>query len=262
MSFTLLVVDDEPDIFTITRLALRGLRLKEQEVRIEAVYSAEEARAYLTKHPETAVILLDVVMESEHAGLEFCDWLRQRNKHTRILLRTGQPGAAPEREVIDTYEIDGYLAKAEMTKNRLYSAVKSALRTFDELHHAITLEQSLHYLHQLALDLGDQTSEERLQSLVEAACSLSDSDLALLYLQQDGKEPRLLFSSTLDDPNARVDEVLQELSGDTPTLTGTTLPIEIKDGVGWFYLDRALHQDPVAQKILPLLGAHAARAVS
>jgi hypothetical protein len=79
-----------------------------------------------------AVAFLDVVMETEHAGLELCDHIRNSmgNKLTQIYIRTGQPGIAPEREVIDKYDINGYFTKVEATEDKLYSLVKSSIRQY------------------------------------------------------------------------------------------------------------------------------------
>jgi CheY-like chemotaxis protein len=79
-----------------------------------------------------AVAFLDVVMESDKAGLELCDYMRNEegNKLTQIFIRTGQPGLAPEREVIDKYDINGYFTKIEATEDKLYSLVKSAVRQY------------------------------------------------------------------------------------------------------------------------------------
>jgi hypothetical protein len=50
---------------------------------------------------------------------------------TTIYVRTGQPGLAPERDVIDRYDINGYFSKAETTEDKLYSLVKAGIRQFD-----------------------------------------------------------------------------------------------------------------------------------
>jgi signal transduction histidine kinase len=46
------------------------------------------------------------------------------------VLRTGQPGDAPPREIVARYEIDDYRAKTELTFDRLYIVVTTALRTY------------------------------------------------------------------------------------------------------------------------------------
>src|SRR4029077_12477468 len=83
--------------------------------------------------PYIAVAFIDVVMETDHAGLELCHFIREtlKNRLTQIYIRTGQPGVAPEREVIDRYDINGYFSKVETTEDKLYSLVKAGIRQFD-----------------------------------------------------------------------------------------------------------------------------------
>src|SRR5262249_59490184 len=130
-----LIVDDEPDIHAVTRLSLRGLRYRNREVKFISASSGAEAVAIVKSRPDVAVMLLDVVMESASAGLDACRTIRDElgNRFVRILLRTGQPGAAPEKQTIDEFDIDGYLPKAELTTNRLYAAVRTALKAWEEL---------------------------------------------------------------------------------------------------------------------------------
>jgi len=104
-------------------------------VRYLHAYSGAEARALLCEHPDTAVILLDVVMETENAGLEFARYVRQdaNNSFVRIILRTGQPGQAPERKVITEYDINDYKHKAELSEQRLFTAITAAIRSYRDL---------------------------------------------------------------------------------------------------------------------------------
>ena len=88
---------------------------------MHSAYSAPEAKAFLESHPDTALMLLDVVMETDDAGLRLVSYVREQmgNSDLQIVLRTGQPGMAPEREVIAGYDINGYLLKTEMIAQRL-----------------------------------------------------------------------------------------------------------------------------------------------
>lgn len=136
-TWDILVVDDEPDVFQTTRLALTGKRFEGRSIVLKYAASALEAKKIIERNEtEFAVILLDVVMESEHAGLDFAKWLREENGNylIRIILRTGQPGQAPEEKVIIEYEIDDYKAKAQITSQKLYVSVISALRAYRSLH--------------------------------------------------------------------------------------------------------------------------------
>lgn len=130
--WTVLVVDDEPDVHAVTRLALEKAQFAGRGVRLVNASSGAEGRALLAKHPDAALILLDVVMESDAAGLDLVRYVREYlgNRDVRIVLRTGQPGVAPARTVVEHYEIDDYRTKTEMTSERLYVSVAAALRAF------------------------------------------------------------------------------------------------------------------------------------
>ena len=93
----LLVVDDEPEVHLITRMVLQDYIFEGRALTILEARSAEEAKGLLMAHPDIAVILLDVVMETDHSGLDLVRWIRQDHGNflVRIILRTGQPGAAP-----------------------------------------------------------------------------------------------------------------------------------------------------------------------
>ena len=131
----LLVVDDEPEVHLITRMVLQGYRFEGRSLALLEARSAEEAKGILRAHPDIAVILLDVVMETDHSGLDLVKWIREdlRNVLVRIILRTGQPGAAPEKQVIIEYEINDYKAKTELTSIKLFTAVTSAIRAWRDL---------------------------------------------------------------------------------------------------------------------------------
>jgi adenylate cyclase len=134
-----LIVDDEMDVHRITRLALADLVFAGRPINFLSAYSAAEALRLLAAEPDVALILLDVVMESEHAGLELVRHIREQaqNRLVRIILRTGQPGQAPERQVIVEYDINDYKAKAELTVQKLFTAVVVALRSYQDM---ITIE--------------------------------------------------------------------------------------------------------------------------
>lgn len=131
----LLVVDDEPDVRSLTRLNLKGFSFADRELEILEAGSATEAKAMLAQHRDIAVALIDVVMETDDAGLKLVEYIRDRlgNEMLRIVIRTGQPGMAPERFVIDHYDIDDYKDKTELTAQRLYTTVRSSLKAFRDL---------------------------------------------------------------------------------------------------------------------------------
>ena len=144
-SWTVLVVDDEAAVHDVTRLALAAFSFEGRTLRLVNAYSAEEARALLAEHPDTAVILLDVVMETDGAGLEFVHHVRtvEKNHLVRIILRTGQPGHAPENRVIVEYDINDYKHKADLTAQRLFTSVIGALRSYRDLRYISDFSQAL-----------------------------------------------------------------------------------------------------------------------
>lgn len=130
-----LVVDDEPDVYAVTALSLRGFRYAGRGLQLLKALSGREAREILDREPEIALALVDVVMESDDSGLQLVEYIRHQlgNPLIRLIIRTGQPGIAPEREVIDNYDIDGYKDKSELTAQKLYTTVRSALKAYHDL---------------------------------------------------------------------------------------------------------------------------------
>jgi len=127
-----LIVDDDPGVHDITILALKNLHAQKRPVSFTSVYSAKEARELLDNDNSFAVALIDVVMESTHAGLELTDYIRKEllNPYLRIIIRTGQSGQAPEKFVIDNYDINDYKDKTELNADALYASVKTAIDTY------------------------------------------------------------------------------------------------------------------------------------
>lgn len=130
-----LVVDDEREVHAITQLAVGGLSLDGRPIALLDAHSAEEAKVMLHQHPDVALVLLDVVMEREHAGLELARWIRVElnNRAIRIVLRTGQPGSAPEQRVMLEYDVNDYRAKTELTAQRLVTTILGGIRSFRDI---------------------------------------------------------------------------------------------------------------------------------
>lgn len=130
-----LVVDDEPEVHSMTAMVLSDIRYKDRGVEMISAHSGEEARRILADTPDIACILLDVVMETDDAGLQLVRYIRQdlRNEQVRIILRTGQPGQAPERDVIVDYDINDYKAKTELTAQKLFTTIIATLRSYEDI---------------------------------------------------------------------------------------------------------------------------------
>lgn len=131
----ILVIDDDPEVHAVTRLILAKTVFKQRKVELLSAYSATEAQQILQTEPNIAVILLDVVMETEDAGLLLVHTIRHDlgNKAVRIILRTGQPGQAPEERVIIDYDINDYKSKSELTSQKLFTTVIASLRAYETI---------------------------------------------------------------------------------------------------------------------------------
>ncbi len=134
-AWKILIADDEPEVHDATKLALHKLKFKGQELIFLSAYSGKEAKQLLKEHPDIALILLDVVMEEVDTGLQLIRIVRDelKNKLVRIILCTDQPEQAPEKEVILDYDINDYKLKAELTAQRLFVTVVTALRSYYDL---------------------------------------------------------------------------------------------------------------------------------
>lgn len=130
-----LIVDDEEEIHRMTRFVLADLVFDGRPLAFYSAYNGAEAQAFLAEHTDTAVILLDVVMASEDDGLQVARYVREtlHNELVRIILRTGQPGHAPERRIILEYDINDYKEKTELTAQKLFTTMVAALRSYRDL---------------------------------------------------------------------------------------------------------------------------------
>jgi PAS domain S-box-containing protein/putative nucleotidyltransferase with HDIG domain len=133
--WNILIVDDDESIHSITELVLGNFRFNNIPINFLNAYSAKEAKEILRANDNIALILLDVVMENDDAGLQLVKYVRNelQNKMVRIVLRTGQPGSAPEDEVITSYDINDYKDKTELTNTKLKSTVHNALKSFHDM---------------------------------------------------------------------------------------------------------------------------------
>ncbi|WP_313951999.1 sensor histidine kinase [Accumulibacter sp.] len=126
-----LLVDDEADVHAVLRLALHDVVIEGRGLLLLDALSAKAAKVALASHPDIALVLLDVVMETDRAGLDLVRYIRDElaNRSVQIVLITGQPGYAPQREVVSKYQIDGYRHKSELSADRIFVSVCSAIRT-------------------------------------------------------------------------------------------------------------------------------------
>jgi len=133
--WNILIVDDEQSVHDVTRFALDDVSFEGRELNFLSALSGKEAKEILSAREDIAIVLLDVVMETDTEGLKVTKWIREdlSNSLIRIILRTGQPGQAPEKQVIVDYDINDYKNKTELTSQKLFSSVISGIRSYRDL---------------------------------------------------------------------------------------------------------------------------------
>jgi len=212
----ILVVDDETGIHDVTRLVLRRMKYAESPVELISAYSAQEAEEIIKVTPNIAVAIIDVVMENDQAGLDLVKMIRNHYgmNRLRIILRTGNPGMAPEREVIQHFEIDDYRDKTELTADRLFTAVYTALRSFNTLK---TIDETAHGLDQIIRSVDSLLQDENTNSVLLNALL---NNLQEINAIADGP---LLFGDIMGIHYASTEPIIAMASGIYAGLEGHTL---------------------------------------
>lgn len=149
----ILIADDDPEVHTVTRLVLRDFRFENRGLQFFSAYNAQETREIMSRQPDMAMLLLDMVMENEFSGVEVARFVREElnNSFVRIILRTGQPGQAPENQLIARYDINDYKEKTELTARKLFTVVTASIRSFRDLQ---TVERARRGLAQIVKSSG------------------------------------------------------------------------------------------------------------
>ncbi len=176
-----LVVDDEQEVHSITRVALSDFEFAGCGLELLHAHSGAEAAAIVDRTPDIAVMLVDVVMETDHAGLDFVRHVREvaQLRFPRIILRTGQPGQAPERQVITEYDINDYKQKTELTQQKMFTVMHTSIASYRDL---MALNNSRHGLRKV-IEASAQLFE--LQSMERFAQGVLEQLAALLYLHNE-----------------------------------------------------------------------------
>lgn len=151
----ILIVDDEADIHAMTRLALLNFEFAGKKLQIFQAMSGIEAREILAAESDIAVALIDVVMETDDAGLKLVEFIRQELKNSliRLIIRTGQAGKFPETKVVERYDINDFKEKTELTTERLYTTIRLALKSYRDLSTLNTNRKGLQSILDVAKDL-------------------------------------------------------------------------------------------------------------
>lgn len=128
--WNVLVVDDDLDIHAVTKLCLSHAVIANRNLKLIDVYSGHAAIDVLKANDNIDLILLDVVMETQDAGLEVARWLHEDANWLRkpkIIIRTGQPGFHQIAEITKNKHVDAVLHKSSTSYAILIDTITKML---------------------------------------------------------------------------------------------------------------------------------------
>ncbi len=281
----ILVVDDEEDVHSLTALTLKHFYYAGRRVELLSAYSGSEARALLSRESGIALAIVDVVMERDDAGLALVAFIREElhDHMVRLHIRTGQPGSAPERYVIDHYDIDGYSEKSELTAQRLYSLVRTSLKAYQDLRiidqnriglsYVLEATHDLYALHEESLAgffTGLLTQVTSLLRIGEDGMLVTIEGM-IATIEGDSIEVRAGTGRFTDIDRSERAKVLVEHYGqalrqgrDLSQLPEGALLIPLaseRGPIGFIYLEHTDHLSPSDRDLLQLLASHSASAL-
>jgi len=201
-----MVVDDEEEVHSVTRLVLGHMNFHGRAIDIINCTSGAQAKETIKANPDVALMLLDVVMETDDAGLNVVKYVREelKNHFVRIVLRTGQPGQAPEREVIEKYDINDYKDKTELTSQKLYTLVLTSIRSYRDI---MVIEHNKRGLHTIIMASEDIF---QLRSMKKFAKAVLDQMTNLLQLEANALycKTDVGLAATRDSSNQKVIQII------------------------------------------------------
>lgn len=206
-----LIVDDEPDIHNVTTLVLTGFELDGRKLELIHAYSAADAEKIILQQTDIAVGFIDVVMETNDAGLRLIKFIRNvaKNNMMRLVLRTGQPGEAPEDMVIKDYDINDYKNKTELTASKMKTLMFATLRSYRDI---LTIEQHKQGLERI---ISATINFLDCSSITEFASAVLNQVANVMGLSHS----KILCCAALHNPDQEVDFRLLALSGAKTTAT-------------------------------------------
>jgi len=221
VAWKILVVDDDEEIHRVTHMVLSNLLVEERAIELIDAYSAKEAKTLIEKHPDTALVLLDVVMENDQAGLEVVQYIREelKNHLVRIVLCTGQAGPAPENQIISHYDINDFKNKSELTADKLYTLMHSALRAYRDLEESVRRQEAESDLFYSLVHFSREEAslEECLDRFLCAACKMCGTTVGYVYFPSDDDQTLKVkqFSYGNDEKQSIFSELTDYKSVDT-----------------------------------------------
>lgn len=182
--WNVLLVDDEPSVHEVTKMVLRNFTFDQRPLNLISAYDGKQGYDIMSNHADIALAIVDVVMESDHAGLKLVRHIREdlQNNYTRLVLRTGQPGQAPEEDIITNYDIDDYKDKTELTSNKLITLMYTSLRSYRDICVIDSHRRSLEQVILASTEIFEASSLKVFASAVlKQICNLLNIDGAIFY---------------------------------------------------------------------------------
>jgi response regulator of citrate/malate metabolism len=257
-----LVVDDDGEVHQATRFALSGVEIMDRPLSLIHAYSGAEAEVLLRQMPDIAVVLLDVVMESDDSGLCLIDVIRDglAYKPLRIILRTGQPGLAPEAALVARYDIHDYMLKTDVSRERLLTSLTTAVRTFNQLKQMAQMKQQMSGMMQAVNGvLVAKTPIALAQVVMQQLTSLYGLS-SMVVVWKDNADTDATVVATDQQHQAWQNKVVSELSGDPlinyiTQLLSADASTQFSDSIvllgnGWRLIVVLQENDPI-QKVVP-----------
>jgi signal transduction histidine kinase len=275
-AWKILIVDDDADIHAMTRLALDDFEFSGRKLQLFQAMSGIEAQEILANESKIAVALIDVVMETDDAGLRLVEFIRNqlKNSSIRLIIRTGQPGMAPEREVIERYDINDYKDKTELTEGKLYTTIRLALKSYHDMITLKTNQKALTKILEIAPELYHPQSITQFFNgvllQVIGLCNLGENSListisdGIVVMANDNKVMVQAGTGRFANPNQNpeVEKILKICSGsileeDCKKLLppGTVLiPLNVQNKtIGLIYLENAKSLNETNQKLIRIM---------
>ena len=197
-----MIVDDDEDVHSTTTFALGNLDMQHRPLEFVHAYSASQARELLQSEHDIAVILLDVVMEEDDAGLHLVRYIRETLKlaDVRIILRTGQPGYAPEIDAIRDFDINDYKTKSELTRIKLFTTVTAAIRSYQQIRAISTSRRGLDQIVRASTELmalhGVHNFASGVLAQVAAILAIAPNGVLCVNERVDGVPDELIVVAT------------------------------------------------------------------
>lgn len=203
--YKILISDDEEEVHNITKILLKNFRFEGKGVEFFDAYSGAETIEILSKNDDIAIIFLDVVMEENYSGLKVVKYIRDtlKNSTVRIILRTGQPGEAPEEEIIRKYDINDYRLKTELTAKRLLTSLYTAMRSYRDLIRLKQYQEGLEKIIKASSNMFKNNSmDEFLTCILDELSSFTSDKNDAIYLRTTQPSPSNGFITVSDSSNS------------------------------------------------------------